>query len=325
VVEVSRSPRAMPRVAGLLTLLACLAGAEGAAAAVGLDLRWTAPAGCPEQASIRSDIEELTGRRVDPAGAEGMTVTAVVMRQTSGRWSLELTIARPGLETATRRVEGRTCGEVAKAAVSIVALALDPPLPPSPPPAKVEPPRPPRPRPPPPAPIVPRTPLRWSVFALGGIDVGALPLPAAGVGIGGSMIFGDNRFEVRATAWLPRSAELNASSGADISLFAGAIRYCRALVGTTAELSACAGFEGGTVRAEGYGLRENFDGFGGWAAPEIGALFVVRASRRFALSLEADGLAPLIRDRFRVENDQVVHRPAPVDGRALIGVRLEGL
>ena len=297
-----------------------------AKAAVGMDLHWTAPAECPDEAAVRRDIEELAGRHLDAKGEGGINVDANVVRQDAGRWDLELTLTRVGGEAASRRVEGRTCVEVARALVSIVALALEPPALPPPPPTP--PPRPPPPPPPVSPPLPPPPPVRrtaWSFFAIGGIDDGALPHLAAGLGVGAGFVFGDNRFEVRTSAWLPRSAAQTTTSGADISLYAIDARYCRTIVGTTVALAPCVGFEGGFTRSQGYGLKLNYGRTGAWAAPEIAAMLQWRIASHFALSIEADALAPLVRDDFRVANDAVLHRPSPIDGRGIVAARIEGL
>jgi hypothetical protein len=318
-------------IAALCGTLGCfIAGGSAAAepAPLGCQLQWVAPPECPDADRVRADIERLTGRHLDPSLSDGITVTATVGHEAPGHWAVDLVIAHGTADSNERHVEGGSCREVADAAAVIVAIALDPshalaapPPPPPPPPARPSPPPPPLPPPPP-----PRIPIRhgWGVAAIGGIDAAALPSPAPGLGLAGSVFIGDNRFELRAAAWIPQDAAFSPSSGVHVSLYTGAIRYCRAVAGHVVELSICAAMEIGALRATAFGLRQNGSGFGRWVAPELGLLTLLRAAPPFALSLETDGLVALVRDRFLIDT-AATYRPPIADGRALLGMRLEGL
>jgi hypothetical protein len=178
---------------------------------------------------------------------------------------------------------------------------------------------------PPPAPTPPAPPGRtWEITALGGIDATALPLAAWGLGIAVGIVFGRNRFELRASAWLPRTATVSAASGVDVGLYAGAARYCRGLVDRRVELGACAAFEAGALRAAAFGLRRNGSGLGRWLAPELGLVGIAHLAPHFAISLEAGALVPIVREHFLIDTT-LTFRPGPVDGRGLLGVRLDGL
>ena len=215
--------------AGLLGTIGGLFIARGSAAdeppPLGCRLEWVAPPGCPDGDQVRRDIERLTGRRLDPAATDAVAVSAAVEDKGPGRWAVDVVIARDASDSNHRHLEGRTCREVSDGAAVIVAIALDPssaltePTPAPPAPAPAPPPVAVKPRPAPPRVVQPRpVPTRgeWGIAAIGGVDVAALPSPALGAGLAGAFVYGDNRFELRASAWLPREEALTASSGVEV-------------------------------------------------------------------------------------------------------------
>jgi hypothetical protein len=125
----------------------------------------------------------------------------------------------------------------------------------------------------------------------------------------------------------------------DVGLYAGALRFCRRLLragrgasaappreGSAAqsfELGACAAFEAGGLRATASGLRHNGSGLGRWLAPESGLTAVGHLAPHFALSLEVDGLAPIVREHFLVDTT-LVYRPGFATVRGLLGLRFKG-
>ena len=92
-----------------------------------IDVRWSAPEGCPDEAEVRRRVMALlegsgSGRREPVALA--MTVTA-----TEGGFELRVVAGAEG----ERVVTGLDCGDVAEAGVLIAAIAIDPDLVPPPP------------------------------------------------------------------------------------------------------------------------------------------------------------------------------------------------
>jgi hypothetical protein len=291
-------------------LLVSLAWARAAAADEDLELSWDAPPGCPDVQQVAADIGRLTRGTAAP-----MVVAGTVSRDDAGQWAVDLAITRAGGVPGQRRVEGGSCREVTDAAAVIVALARGapspPPPPPPPPPAVVQAPAPPPPR-----------RLRWGVAAVGGIDAAALPAPTPGLGLAASLAAGRNRFELQATAWRSQDAALTPSSGAHVALYAGAARYCRVLAGDRLAFAACAGVEGGALRAAGFGLRTNQSGLARWLATNGSLLLLFDASAHLQLVVEAGGLVALIRDQLVVDG-AVVYRPRQAGGRGLAGLRLQ--
>ncbi len=319
-----------PARVALLAAVAVCAVSSLARADGGVTLRWSAPDTCPAAVALRADLEQLAGRALAWDGPEPLVVDAQVTREEEARWTLRLALTPRGRPTSVRNIEGRTCEELARATVSIVALTLEP-LASEPPPPPAAPPAPPPPRPLPKAeratPLA--APRDEAGVALGpllsfGIDVAALPSVAAAVGIGAFVSHDDDRLELRGLALLPRDGALDAASGGTFSLFAGALRYCRRLVGEGVgediELGACGGFEGGALNGEGYGFDRNVAQTGLWLAPSLGGRVLLPFGRKVAASLDVEGLAPLVRDRYRLAGADVVHRPAPLDARFLLAL-----
>jgi len=93
-----------------------------AAPAPGLSFDWQAPAGCPDQASVRGRVAGMLG-----AGAvEGSDLTATGRVSASGEgWRLELELVRAaGRERRT--LADRDCAALADAAALMIAVTIDP-------------------------------------------------------------------------------------------------------------------------------------------------------------------------------------------------------
>jgi hypothetical protein len=296
------------------------------------EILWTAPPECPSVKQLRAEIDRLLARPQTRSRAM-VEVSAEVTRDSddAGPYRLRLVITDREGGTRERRIDGESCAEVADAAAVVIALASDddalpPPLPPPPP---VEPPPTPSDQQDAGAPVEPSLPpasppAAWDIIALGGVDVASLPAPTPGFGLGLGLTLSDNRFELRAAAWLPQRATLGALSsvGGDVALYAAELRYCRAVVEGAIDLAPCVGFEAGALRASSVGVASPVSGLGPWLAPELGLVGAVHPASRLTLSLELDGLAPLARDRFVISGAGQVFQPPWVTGRAVLGVHV---
>ncbi|APR79230.1 Hypothetical protein A7982_04577 [Minicystis rosea] len=76
------------------------------------------------------------------------------------------------------------------------------------------------------------------------------------------------------------------------------------------------------MRATGFGLSMNGVGLGRWLSPTFASVGTLRLAHGVALSIEAEGLTPLVRDRF-VADGMPLFRAPVFDGRALLGIRFE--
>jgi hypothetical protein len=298
-----------------------------------------APAGCPSSAEIVAAITSV----VHTVPPEPLRVSAQITREAQ---HFALNTSFSGGE---RRVQGDSCGDVSRALVAIVALAIDPsaevsavafpradsapgnsdaapaPTPTSDParepapPARVE-----------KAPVLTerRAPneadraglpleLGASLWALG--EWGMLPSPSYGVAgvLRGSL--GPWSAELGGSWLRPRWAEVPSApdKGGDISWFALQGNACRALAGGAA---ACAGIEVGELSGEGSNVAQEDGGSALWLAPSLGASW--RAPLGPALALEARivGAFPLLRPEFSIEPYGALHRPSWVSGRLSLGI-----
>jgi hypothetical protein len=105
--------------------LACVVGVFGGwtlpCAAQVASLSWSAPRGCPDQASVAA---RLTALPAEPARRD-LKVRARVQRVGRARYALKL-VLRAADYHAERRLESTSCTSVTDAAVWLVAVALDP-------------------------------------------------------------------------------------------------------------------------------------------------------------------------------------------------------
>ncbi|HVU05391.1 MAG TPA: hypothetical protein VHE30_26775 [Polyangiaceae bacterium] len=116
-----------------------LSVAAGSSDALGepspLVLRWTAPAGCPAEATVRERVSTLIGASVDSL-PRGPFVAAGVVTTDGGAVRLHLETAVPGetppgggeaeVVRGARDLTGTSCEEVTAAGALVIALAIDP-------------------------------------------------------------------------------------------------------------------------------------------------------------------------------------------------------
>lgn len=88
----------------------------------GLDLRWEAPAGCPDGEAVAAMVSRFV-REVDGA-TEPTTVRAKVVRSRSG-WELRLTL-ESGRGRYARKVRSDDCPALARTTALVAAIDLDP-------------------------------------------------------------------------------------------------------------------------------------------------------------------------------------------------------
>lgn len=113
------------RVCGAaLLLLASMRASSSAHAqpSEALELRWSAPAECPDRAEVLARIRELAVEW-PPAGPP-LRAAATIERSRAGRFVLAL-VVRSGDAVGEREIRGKTCNDVARAAAIHLALLLD--------------------------------------------------------------------------------------------------------------------------------------------------------------------------------------------------------
>jgi hypothetical protein len=165
-------------------------------------------------------------------------------------------------------------------------------------------------------------------------DVGSLPGPSVGAGLGAG--FSKGRFATHLSVgyFFPRFAGTTPRAdgrarGADESLAVLDLDGCFRAIPGTIELDFCGALEAGVLLANGVG----FDRISSQIAPWLGALgsieIAIRAAAPLTLRVGLGALVPFGRSRIRFSEPSetstsfpVLDRPGPVSGRATIGVGL---
>jgi hypothetical protein len=275
-----------------------------------IDLRWDAPAGCPELVDVRANIAR--GLPAVPTGVAPMIVSVVVRAGDAEHWQASLDLR--GVDwTATRTLKGASCAAVADAAGLVIGLALTNELAARPVVVAAPPP------PPAPAPSL-STPL----VALGVAgDAGALPSATVGGALALGWRWTHARAELRGSLFASRGGDVAAfpDTGGGLSLASFAGRGC-ALWGWAVSVGPCA--VAGVDRLHGTGSGPimtaavtSLAPFGGLGLQAEG-----RLSRWVAVFASAEADFPLVRARFSVENLGQVHQPAAVSFRGAAGLEL---
>jgi hypothetical protein len=309
-----------------------LAGAPRFAAAApegspAIELRWDAPAPCPDRSRIDADLDRFLadGARRDDAP---VVIDARVTRD-GEKFVLALQVKAPsGAIDKTMRADD--CRVLASAVALVVAVLLDPTAvvetvereraavpvvpPPVPEPAKPEP----KPRPP---------KRKFEVqgllrpFVAGSFG----PLPRFGVATGGiaGVRIGRARVEVHAIWEAPQQADApGVDAGATFDLWAVGPRGCFAPRWRTLEVPVCGGGEIGQIRGRGSGLSVARSAHATWAALTAGATLLWVPLRWIAVGGGVDGVVALTRPSFVVDDVGLVHRPRPAGVRIHAGLEV---
>lgn len=271
--------------AAALVLLPAAVGAQSVA------LGWEAPPGCPDRAALLTRL---------PTAPRPLSASARVTRRADGRWAMHLDID-DGAVRGERDLLADTCAELADAAVLILALTLDgaPAATPGPPP-----------RPAPPPPPARREGVRWSVRAMGGVDLGTMPSASPVASL--SFAAGRSWWRLEASAsWLPsQRVALPSGAGGDFDAGRVTLRGCVVPIARRVELRGCAGFDLGLIAGAGFGVPDPDHGSAFWWGARAGAEVAWRATRRVSLAVAADGVALIDRPTFALHDGTELHTPS---------------
>ena len=301
------------------------------------ELRARGPAECPDGVELAFQVER--NAKLALALAPPVKFDVDMERAANGYVAhIHMSGARTD-ETKERMLSGADCNQLGDAIVVAVTLALGA-AEPAPAEARSEPPAPVGESPAAaPAARVDQAPalranepspsgLQPSLALSALLDVGSLPAPGAGVALQAGVAWG--RFELRAEALMlfEQHTELPGESapapGADLQLFAGALRGCTAPFAAARSgfaLPACLGFELGRVAGTGTNVLSARSGSALWAAPrvDLGAVWKVPGST-LSLSSSLTVATPLQRSRFTLTEIGTVYAPSSVVGRLSFGV-----
>ncbi len=342
-------PLRAPAVA-ITTALAALSPALASARTAPperVDLHWTAPSECPGPEAVRAEMERLLG----PSSARPpapIPVTAAVSRDPGGAWHVRLETAGEGT-TRVREIHGASCAAIADATALILAMRIDPSAAAAAPPIEAD--R--SPLLPDRSPLLPdrspvaasQTPIAASrrpiaatkspieastpptlasfrVSALAGLDTASLPGITAILGLGGSFVYGPQRFDLGIEYRPSRTATVpgRPSAGGDVDLLTGTLDTCRHLGAAPIEVGPCLGFELGRLHASGSGVSSPGEGSTLWAAVLGGGVGTYRVFEHLALVVRLGAAVPLLRPSFVLENVGAVFRPPAVTARGSGGI-----
>ncbi len=175
------------------------------------------------------------------------------------------------------------------------------------------------------------SPARLSVGASVAGDVGSLPAVALGAAVGVEWrLVRTAPWHVRASAsaWVPQDATAGAPGGAEgarLHLYAASLTGCYEPHVWSLEVGPCAGLEVALLTADGFGTSIPLSGQGSWLSPIAGLASSFGLTRAVALTWEIDGLVPLARPSYVVQEASgatlSVHRPSAIAGRMGIGLQ----
>lgn len=288
-----------------------------------LELRWSAPPGCPDEAGVRSSVRALLGRELTSVDADAIAVDGEIVRRDRG-WSLRLTITSAS-GSRTRELPGESCQDLSGVAALLIAIAIDPtmesidaPPPaaePTPPPARE-----PVASPPVVAPQPRRKPMIGGAFGVHGVlGYGALPRIDGALGPDAALRIGAARIELAGSFWWPSPTR---ARDASLRLWHVDVRGCWApSVARRVELPLCGGLQLGAMIGRGDAIARPTRGRLPWVAMDLGFGVMVLPVWRVGLRLDVRGVAPLVRPGFAID-DHVVFRARPVAIAATLGVEL---
>ena len=342
-------PTAPPRATVLVALLAASLGiAPEVGAQIGsgereapptapaeLDLWWEAPPGCPERDEVLDRIRTLAGSSLDET--EGLSARGRIT-PVDGRFRLTLLVP-DGAEVRQRVIESNACADLAGAAAVSLALLMGLELreteTPTDEPAAA-----------PPsatrgepnvnvsdeersddrerrrqrgarwAPL-----LRAPIFAA---DVGPLPWPSPGAGLGAGAQHGSWRLLFTGVVWAPQRVAApgqDESIGADVQRLTGRFVACRGWRSGRFEVTPCLALALEYATARGFG--ENVSSRSPravWPAPGADVVAYGRASRSLAVFMGAHGTVELARPRIDIDGIGNVTQLAPAAVGATVGL-----
>jgi hypothetical protein len=279
--------------------------------------------GCPAEAAIRADVaahvhddSRAAGARVDLGieGAKGGYVGTLVAFDEHG-------------EQGSRRIEGRTCSEVAQALAFLAGLAIElggriepepsPPPPPPPQPLSVAPPR--------TAPAKPSPAIEVSTMLLEGARGGFGPGPRTsgelGVEVGAAR--GILAPSARLVGFVGESHLESVSSppeGADFWFVGGRLELCPLRFGNTDfAVRPCAGGEVGPVYGQGRIALHPRSVSELWSSAELTLRVQWFATKSFFAEAGGGPVFPIVRTRYYFEPAQTLFTVPMLTARGAIG------
>jgi hypothetical protein len=274
-------------------------------------IRWQAPADCPDAAYLNAYIERLLARPIAALAAPRMIAQGSVQRESSGKWQLSLRIDM-GDRTSEETLIARQCRALADAMALKLALIIDP--------LGVA------------GAVEPRRSVALSsnreplasaaaqrsspraradgdsarvAVRLGGVaGLGYLPGVSRGASLYGSLALSSFRVELGGQVETGDDAYSSQvrSIGVHLALISGALRTCVETTRGPIALPLCAGLELGVMRGTGFGVPNPASASSLWAAALLSSGARVPLSQRWAVWIEVSALVDFIRPGFYMAN-----------------------
>jgi hypothetical protein len=100
----------------------------GAAAGAPFELRWDAPATCPDATAVRAAVERRLGRAIAGELGADLVIDVHASTQEGGRWRVELGMHGPDGDARRELSDASDCAAAVEAAALVIAIAIDPEL-----------------------------------------------------------------------------------------------------------------------------------------------------------------------------------------------------
>jgi hypothetical protein len=347
------------RQAALALALATAWVLTAPAARAQLNLKWDAPPGCPRRSEVLNRIRALAGpslEKTENLSAEGRITPA------NGRFYLTL-LVRDGRDVRKRAIASDSCADLAGAAAITLALLLGIDVSAAGPPADAAPrkhgsgtdgqgasnehgsedrgaqgdergggnrsaqgnesaAR-------SPGPAESPAPRSWNLLVRAPIlaaDLGPLPNPSVGAGLGVGVRYESWRLLLTGHAYLGQSVDATDTgdefgAGADLQRVTGHLSLCHGWRSSGFEIAPCLGLALEYVTAEGFGHRVSPEAQGAlWPALSAGAIAHWYPLKSLAFFAGVTGYLELSRPRLVIEGLGEIRQLAPLAAGTVIGV-----
>lgn len=308
---------------GAFSLLALRPAAAAPNEPAPFELSYRAPAECPDEATFRADLAKHVR---DTSRAAGTRLELTIAEHDTGYHGVLVALDSSGHQ-GTRRIEGKTCAEVAKALAFLARIVIelgglvDSEAPPAPAPPKLGVPN----LHPQPAARKPLSRVGASVVLLGGarggFAPGLRPTGELGVDVGASPAVWSPWVRL---AGFAGNSELGSLGGsASLRFFGGRLELCPLRLGDRSLIvHACAGGELAAVDARGQIAIEPKSVTKLWASAEATLRLQWFATRSFFAELGGGPVLPIVRTRYYFEPDRTLYIVPDVTARLALGLGL---
>jgi hypothetical protein len=325
---------------GMLTMAAA-SRAEALERADPLVLHWDEQPGCPSTDAVRERVDRHLASAAEQSASSPVTAHASLRRERTGAWSADLTLETIAGTHHRALGNAQTCDAIADAVALILALSINPTITIDPPASDDAGERTPRAEETPTsasvsAPVPPTSALphrsdprsiaapRGAVGVAGALEVGAFPRPAGRIEGDVAALWRRARIGVLGQHTFEQRLSVAPGQGVTLALWSlGAYGCFLQEFGLRHRLAlpVCAGANVGQLRAAPIGLVAGRTARDLWVDVTLRSGATFAPHRSVALGLFAEGYAPLVRPRYRIEELGGVHRPSAVGLR--VGAKAE--